>query len=177
MRTTEQETTLDPQFAEDFCERYASAWESRDPDRLAALCTEDVVWTDPALREPLHGRDGVRRFATESFRMCPDFTVEHLGGPYIGQGAARILLAYRMSGTMTGPWVFQDMAPTGARFEVEGIDAFDMRDGLIDRYSTFWDTLGMLRQLGVMPAPGSSADRALTRMQHVQARFQRRPSR
>lgn len=174
MRTTEQATTLEREFVEDFCERYAAAWDSRDPDRIAEGCTEDVVWTDPSLHGPLHGRDGVRRFATETFRMCPDFEVVVTDAPYISATRPHVLLPYRMSGTATGPWVFLDMAPTGRRFEIEGIDSWEMRDGLIAHYATFFDGLDMSRQLGVLPPEGSRGDRAITRLQHVQARFQRR---
>jgi steroid delta-isomerase-like uncharacterized protein len=177
MGTTEQQTTLDREFVEDFAKRYADAWAARDPERIAQGCTEDVVWTDPSLREPLHGRDGVRRFATETFRMCPDFMVVPTDGPYISPTEARVLLPYRMSGTATGPWVFLDMAPTGRSFEIEGIDSWEMRDGLIARYRTFFDGLSMARQLGVLPDQGSAGDRAITRLQHVQARFQRRSAR
>jgi steroid delta-isomerase-like uncharacterized protein len=174
MGTTEQRGTLDRGFVEDFAARYEAAWAAKDPELIAAACTEDVIWTDPALKEPLHGRDGVRRFVIESFRMCPDFTVRTLDRPYISVTRPRVLWPYVMSGTATGPWVFFDMAPTGRRFEVEGVDSWEMRDGLIARYSTFWDGISMSRQLGVLPASGSLGDRAMTRLQHVQARFQRR---
>lgn len=177
MGTTEQRTTLDREFAEDFTRRYDEAWASRDPDRLAALCTEDVVWTDPALKEPLHGRDGVRRFVRESFRMAPDFRVEMLDAPYLSPTGPRILVPYRMQGTMTGPWEFLDMAPTGRSFTIEGIDEWDMRDGLIARYATYWDTNSMARQLGQLPDYGTPGEAALVRLQHVQARFQRRSAR
>jgi hypothetical protein len=79
-----------------------------------------------------------------------------------------------MSGTATGPWPFLDMAPTGRSFEIEGVDSWEMRDGLIARYSTFFDSIDLSRQLGVLPPVGSAGDRAITRLQHVQARFQRR---
>jgi steroid delta-isomerase-like uncharacterized protein len=174
MGTTEQQTTLEREFVEDFARRYMEAWESRDPDRLAELCAEGVVWCDPALREPLHGRDGVRRFVRASFEMAPDFHVESTDAPYIASTGPRVLQPYRMAGTMTGPWEFLDMAPTGRAFAIEGIDSWEMRDGLIARYDTFWDTTGMSRQLGVLPEFGSGAERAMARLQHVQARFQRR---
>jgi hypothetical protein len=79
-----------------------------------------------------------------------------------------------MGGTVTGTWEFLDLAPTGRRFEVEGVDRWEMRDGLIARYNTFYDALDMSRQLGYMPPSGSRAEAAVTRLQHVQARFQRR---
>lgn len=176
MSTTAQGQTLDRDFVEEFAARYEQAWADADAEAIAAACTEDVEWNDPALKEPLHGRDGVRRFVTESFRMCPDFKVVTLDRPYISQTRPRVLWPYVMSGTATGPWVFFDMAPTGRRFEVEGVDSWEMRDGLIARYSTFWDGISMSRQLGVLPEADSFADRAMTRFQHVQARFQRRRS-
>lgn len=177
MGTTEQQTTVDREFAEDFAQRYHDAWASREPGRVAELCTEDVVWSDPGLKQPQHGRDGVREFVIETVRMAPDFAVETLDGPFLSPTEPRILIPYRMSGTMTGPWKFRDLAPTGRRFSVEGIDSWRMRDGLIARYDTYWDTAGMMTQLGVLPEDGSGAERAMARLQHVQARFQRRSAR
>jgi steroid delta-isomerase-like uncharacterized protein len=174
MGTTEQQTTVDREFAEDFERRYGEAWASREPDRLAELVTEDVVWEDPALPEPLQGRDGVRRFVAASFRMCPDFLPTMTDGPYVSADGTRIVAPYRMAGTMTGPWEFRDLAPTGRRFEVDGIDVWDMRDGLIAHYRTYYDSLDLSRQLGLLPAEGSPAERMMGRLQHVQARFQRR---
>jgi steroid delta-isomerase-like uncharacterized protein len=174
MGTTEQQTSLDREFVEDFARRYEEAWASRDPDQLAELCTEDVVWNDPALREPLRGRDGVRRFVRASFEMAPDFHVESTDAPYIASTGPRVLQPYRMAGTMTGPWEFLDMAPTGRPFCVEGVDSWEMRDGLIARYDTYWDTNGMARQLGALPELGTRGEAAMVRLQHVQARFQRR---
>ena len=173
MATTEQQA-LDREFVEDFARNYEDAWHARDADRIAAACTEDVEWNDPALREPLHGRDGVRRFVRETVRMAPDFRVDTLSAPCIVPGEPTILVPYRMTGTATGPWEFLDMAPTGRSFEIEGVDRWEMRDGLIARYTTFYDGLDMSRQLGVVPEHGSAGDRVITRLQHVQARFQRR---
>jgi steroid delta-isomerase-like uncharacterized protein len=168
---------LEREAVEDFAERYEEAWASGDPERIASMCTEDVVWTDPAIPEPLLGREGVIRFVTETFRMCPDFRVVTLDGPFISPSRPHVLLPYRMTGTVTGPWIFRNMAPTGRRFEVEGVDSWRMRDGLIAHYATFWDSLDASRQMGVFPAEGSAAERVIERMQHVQARFQRRSAR
>jgi hypothetical protein len=65
-------------------------------------------------------------------------------------------------------------AATGARICVEGIDAYDFRDELMCGCRTFYDSLDTARQLGILPAAGSPGDRLLARLQHVQARFQRR---
>ena len=44
----------------------------------------------------------------------------------------------------------------------------------MSHYRTYYDSLDMARQLGILPTVGSAGDRAMTRLQHVQARFQRR---
>lgn len=175
MATTDQQATLDREFVEDFLHRYEEAWADRDPERIAAAFTEDAVFDDPALGdETLHGRESVRRFAAAIFRMTPDFVVESVDRPSVSTTRPRVLVPYRMSGTVSGTWEFLNLAPTGRRFEVAGVDSWEMRDGLIARYRTFYDALDMSRQVGFMPPSGSRAETAITRLQHVQARFQRR---
>ena len=177
MGTTEEQATLDREFVEDFAHRYGEAWRAREPDRIAALVAEDVVWLDPALPEVLHGRDAVREFATETIRMAPDLDIEELGDPFIAPAEPRVLLRYRMAGTMTGPWKYLDVAPTGRPFSFEGVDDWVMRYGLIAEYRTHYDSMGMSRQIGLLPEHGSAAERAFARLQHAQARFQRRGAR
>ncbi len=177
MGTTEQRQGLDRELVEELASRFQAAWESRDPQRLAALCTDDVVWVDPASPAPLHGHAGVVRFASASFRMTSDFELEWTEPPYVSATEPRALLPYRMRGTMDGPWELNDLAPTGRRFEIEGIDAWEVRDGLIARYRSFFDAADASRQMGVLPDNGSHAETLMTRLQHVQARLQRRSAR
>jgi hypothetical protein len=47
----------------------------------------------------------------------------------------------------------------------------------MSRYQTYYDSLDMARQLGILPPVGSPPDRAMAAIQHLQARFQRRKSR
>lgn len=177
MGTTEQRATLDREFVDDFARRYEEAWTSHDPARVADMCTEDVVWADPALAEPMRGRDGVRRFVAATLRMAPDFVAPATDRPFISPTEPRVLLPYRMSGTMTGPFEFMNLEPTGRSFEIDGVDSWQMRDGLIARYNTYYDSIEMAQQLGFLPAHGSGAESVMRRMQHVQARFQRRSAR
>ncbi|MCP4221928.1 MAG: nuclear transport factor 2 family protein, partial [Actinomycetia bacterium] len=52
---------VDPGMLRAFCRHYFDAWNSREPSRVAACATEDVVWDSPALPEPVTGRQGVAR--------------------------------------------------------------------------------------------------------------------
>ena len=165
---------LDRAFVEGWGERYLEAWDALDADGVAALCTEDVVWNDPGLPERAHGRDGVRAFVRATAAAFPDFHVEELGRPYVSAEEPRALSRYRLTGTMLGAWEYTDLAPTGRRVDLLGVDEWTFSEGLMCRYDTYYDSLEMARQLGIVPRVGSTADRAMAGLQHVQARFQRR---
>ena len=51
-------TTLDPAFLDDYGHRWLEAWNLHNAEALAALCTEDVEFTDPAIGT-VHGREAV----------------------------------------------------------------------------------------------------------------------
>lgn len=175
--TTNPATQLDPAFVEDWSKRYLEAWLSLDADAVAALCSEDVVWNDPGLPEPLHGREGVREFVRATAQAFPDFHVEELGKPYISSDEPRVLSRYRMTGTLRGHWPYTALAPTGRSIILPGVDEWTFSGELMSHYTTYYDSLDMARQLGIIPPTGSGADRAMAALQHLQARFQRRGSR
>lgn len=172
--TTTAGTKLNSAFVEDWGRRYLEAWNSLDADGVAAMCTDHVAWKDPGLPEPLHGREGVRAFVRATARAFPDFHVEELGRPYISAEEPRALSRYRMTGTMLGRWEYTNLAATGRRIDVLGVDEWAFAGDLMSRYETYYDSLDMARQLGILPPVGSAVDRAMAGLQHVQARFQRR---
>jgi hypothetical protein len=79
-----------------------------------------------------------------------------------------------MRGTMTGPLDPPGFAPTGRSMEVEGVDLWTMRDGRIARYRAFYDLNDLARQLAIAPPAGSRAERAMVRLQRMQAPILRR---
>jgi hypothetical protein len=79
-----------------------------------------------------------------------------------------------MTGTMRGDWEAAGLAATGARIDIVGVDDWTFRDGLLSRYTGHYDSLDFARQLGVLPPVGSVGDRLMARVQHMQARVQRR---
>lgn len=165
---------LDPSFVEEWSTRYLEAWNTLDADGIAALCTEDVVWNDPGLAEPLRGRDGVRGFVRATAQAFPDFHVEEAGRPFVSAEGPRALSRYRMTGTMRGAWVHTNLAATGRRIDVPGVDEWSFSGELMSHYETYYDSLDMARQLGILPPLGGTTDRILTRLQHLQARMGRR---
>jgi steroid delta-isomerase-like uncharacterized protein len=165
---------LDSQFVEDWLGRFTQAWNSHDPDAVLSLCTEDLVWSDPALPQPLRGHLSARRFLESTLEAFPDFRVSDVQPPYVSASEPRMLAQYRLTGTMLGDWEELGFAATGARIDVEGVDEYSFRGELMCRCRTLYDSLGTARQLGILPPAGSRGERLLARVQHVQARFQRR---
>jgi hypothetical protein len=79
-----------------------------------------------------------------------------------------------MLGTNTGPIDPPGFAPTGRSVDIEGVDHWWFRDGLVARYRADYDSLGMLRQLGLMAPAGSALERLMVKLQRLGARLRRR---
>src|SRR5205823_4047251 len=132
-------------FLDDWAGRYLIAWNTHDVGSIVAMCTEDVIWNDPALPETYHGRDGLRRFIGATLRCFPDVQIDELEPPYPSASAPKALVPYRFRGTMLGPWEPTNIAPTGRPVSFEGIDQWEFRDGLMSRYDTKYDLMGVAR--------------------------------
>ena len=156
----------------EFARGWKAAWESHDVAALVELCAPDVVWDEPALDETLHGQEQVRTFLVATFEAFPDVRCE-VGPVCPAPDGHTIFVPYRFAGTMTGAWKPLGIAPTGARVDFLAIDRIQVRDGVVVRYETYYDSLRVVRQIGALPRIGSRADRAMRRLQHLQARWQR----
>ena len=172
MAAIEKTVGIDPARLRCWTDRFLDAWNALDAEAVAALCTEDVVWTDPSAPQPFAGRDGIREFVRLTVSAFPDLNIAETSPPYCMPGASTVLSPYRLTGTMLGP--IDVFAPTGRSVCIDGVDEWTFRGELLCRYRTYYDTIDAARQLGIMPPSGSRAERLMSRFQHVQARIQRR---
>jgi len=166
---------IDAAFVRSFEERWLDGWNSHDADALVELCSEDVLWDDPALAEPVRGRMAVREFLRGVWAMFPDLEFTLPEPPLIaldGPGAAQV---WHMSGTMLGPDPWAGFAPTGKRVELDGVDVYVFRDGLLAHYRGRYDLTQSARQMGLAPMPGSRAERVAVRLQRTAMRLRRKP--
>lgn len=103
---------------------------------------------DPSEPEPLRGPQGFRARAESYLAGFPDgrITVDE-------QFAAGDRVATRWTGRGTHQGELAGISPTGKEVTVTGL-SFYRFDGekLVEDWTT-WDTLGMLVQLGAIPAP------------------------
>jgi len=159
------------EWLREFGERYLEAWNSHDPGAVAACVAEDVIWEDPALPAAARGRPEVAEFVRASAVAFPDYRFGESGAPAISDDGLVAYVPWRMTGTNTGPIDPPGFAPTGRSFQVEGIDLWQFRDGLIWRYRAAYDFAGMARQLGLLPGRGGFAEKGIVGLQRLRARL------
>ncbi|HTA35430.1 MAG TPA: nuclear transport factor 2 family protein [Solirubrobacteraceae bacterium] len=158
-----------PVDMDDFVARYQAAWNACDTRAIAELVSDDIVWADPALPQPARGIAEVQEFMRVSFRAFsePD-------PPGLATAGATVYWEWQMRGVNRGEIDPPGFAATGRPMHIEGVDRWTMRNGRIARYRAFYDMNDLARQLGIVPAPESVAERGMVALQRVQARLTRR---
>lgn len=165
---------VDEGFAREFLKRLHAAANAHDPQAVAALCCDDVVWEDPAAPETLHGCDAVLRFHRDvMFPALPDARVELIDGPYLSPDGAGAAVRLRISGTMMGPLTPPGFAPTGGPLSFETAEFSRFRGGLLAHHTVLLNMLDLARQIGAVPQPGTLGARIGLWMQHVAAHWAR----
>ncbi|MBV9606163.1 MAG: nuclear transport factor 2 family protein [Solirubrobacterales bacterium] len=161
-------------------QEWLDAWNSHDEDRVLSFLTDDVDARDDSWPKAMHGHAEVREFLKALWRAVPDMTFELISGPYVIPGEPRASFHWRGSGTFTGVMDPPGFAPTGRHWEIDGADFHEYRDGRIATLRVVFDLMSVSRQLGVMPASGSRAERAMAAAQRGLARaqhaYRRRPT-
>jgi steroid delta-isomerase-like uncharacterized protein len=131
---------------------YAEIWSKGNTDLIDELFTEDYVNIDPVNPNGrLEGRDGLRGLVKTYRAAFPDLDM-----PIIEQScdadAGVVTSVWLASGTQLGEML--GVPPTGIRGgNVMGITITRFEAGRIAQDRAVWDALGLLRQLGVIPAP------------------------
>ena len=117
-------------------------------DVIDELVASDFVGHGTALDGGDQGREAYRRFVMEMRTAFPDLrmTIED----QIAEGD-RVVTRFRVRGTHLG--AFQGIPPTGKQGEISGTIIDRIADGRVIECWSNADDLGLLQQLGVVPAP------------------------
>jgi len=124
-----------------------AAWNRGDPEGIAVNLAEDVLWRDVALGMPLHGREALKAAAQAYMTGFPDLRIEETCSTL---APPRLVQELTITGTHLGE--FLGVPPTG-RFTqsyAAVVTTFD-EDGMMIEGALYWNALGLLRQLGVLP--------------------------
>jgi steroid delta-isomerase-like uncharacterized protein len=126
-------------FFEEFCNE-------RRGELAEELVSEDFTSHGPQA-PPADGPDGVRdRVAVYQDALEGHWNVEEI----IGAGDHVVA---RWTGTGTHVGELMGIEPTGRHISVDAISLFRIADGKIAEEWTVWDALGLLQQVGAVPAP------------------------
>ena len=170
-----QVAPVDEVLVSNLIPRVVAAFNAHDADGFVAVMTEDVVFEHSAAPAPMHGRAEVSAFYTNTiWKAFPDLTLELMDGPFFHLHAPRISFNWLAAGTHTGPLDPPGLAPTGKRVEIDVREIAEIRNGLASRIRLVIDMSDFMRQLGVLPAPGSHGERAIAMMQRLQMKLSRR---
>ena len=125
-----------------------------DIEALKEFWTEETVERFPD--RTCRGAEEIAAYFEEAFAALPDWNMEILA---VAESGEDVLVHWHLSGTHRGPVL--GIEPTGKRLAIDGMDHFVVRDGKIASNFVVFDQLQYARQIGMMPADGSGADRAL----------------
>jgi steroid delta-isomerase-like uncharacterized protein len=125
--------------------------ESGDLNTVDQVIAPNWVNHDPSL-PPLQGYEGFRQL-TMAFRSAfPDMRIEI--EDILAEGD-KVAARLRLRGTNSGS--FQGMPPTGKVVDATGTGIFRVVDGRVTDNWVNFDMLGLLQQLGIVPAPGQTS--------------------
>ena len=133
--------------------------------------------------ETAHGRSEFRAFVETFFRAFPDVHLESTGTLYPALEGTGLALPWRMTGTFTGELAFwgkrygskpSTWAPTGRPIDIEGIDLYEFRDGLISRQTLIYDLYDFSQQIGLLPPRDRKVPAAMLFAQRLIASRSRR---
>ena len=126
---------------------YEEVFNAGNLDLIHELFAPNFVDHDPV--NPLPGLQGVRQVVGIYRGAFPDLhiTVED----WVAEGD-KVVTRFRAQGTHKGP--LMGIPPTEKQVTVTGIDMLGFEHGKIAEHWGNRDDLGMLQQLGAVPAPG-----------------------
>jgi steroid delta-isomerase-like uncharacterized protein len=130
--------------------RYLAALDRGDLAALDEILSPDYRYHLPGGPAPLDWEQH-RQFLTTFYSACPDLS--HTVEDMIAEGD-RVATRATDRGTQRGE--LMGIPPTGKPFAITGINIIRIAGGRIAEEWVVFGQLGMLQQLGVMPAPGQA---------------------
>jgi steroid delta-isomerase-like uncharacterized protein len=131
---------------------FEDAWTKHNPALVDEIYAADFVDRSPDIPGIAHTRDGLKQFMNVYLRAFPDANISIEDQLVDGD---RVVTRWMGRGTQTGE--FLDMPPSGKTVAVTGVQIDRFSGGKIVEEWTLFDQLGMLQQLGAVPAPRQPA--------------------
>ena len=133
--------------------QFNETFNARDWDGAVALCTPGVELVTVPTGGTLQGAEGVTQFLQAWATAFPDSRVETTRVIADDRSA---VLEFTGVGTHGGPLQTPagEIPPTGKPVTLQFCQFLELEGGKIARARLYFDSMSMLGQLGVLPAPG-----------------------
>jgi steroid delta-isomerase-like uncharacterized protein len=134
---------------EQLANAYGNAWNDHDLDGIIALHSDDTTFRlHVPGGEPVAGREAVRAAFASFLEQLPDM---HLATRHLHVGTDHWVLESKLTGTVAGSIEVEGerVAAPSQRVDVDCVDVFEVRDGLVASKHTYLDGVSFLRQLGL----------------------------
>ncbi|HEX6679952.1 MAG TPA: ester cyclase [Gaiellaceae bacterium] len=130
-------------------DEYVERYNAGDLDGVMDLYAEDAVQIMP--EGTFEGRSAIRERLARDLVACPDIDWTVLS--FVEQGDT-FADEWSFVATHTGPFQLPDgteLAPTGRRVELRGMELVVVRDGKIVVDNLYYDNAAVMAQLGLVP--------------------------
>jgi len=135
------------------------AWNEHDIDAILAGLTDDVIVSQPG-EETIRGKTALAASLKETFTAFPDFhLIPEEWHVFPGVDKQSFVTTWTYTATMTGP--LKSVPATGKPLVVSGAAVCLIRDGLVRQYTQYWDDLGLMQQLSLLPKTDGFGFKAL----------------
>jgi steroid delta-isomerase-like uncharacterized protein len=141
-------------------------------DDAMAYVAEDAVDDFVAIGR-FEGKAAIRRFFDELLAAFPTF--EMIVERIVGDDSTAVV-QWRASGDFTGG-PFQGVEPTGKHVEIRGVEVMEIVDGSVRHNTIYYDGAAFARQVGLLPAAGTTLDRAVLSLFNAATRLRTRLTR
>ena len=144
---------------------FVAAHRAHDIEKMVTLLAEDITIRSATGRDkpPFRGKQEAAAHWRSMYTTFPDFRMDAIEVTAVGD---RVLAEIEHGGTMRGQMKGQtddweathypfshlkDQGPTGKSYRVQSAFRMEFSDGKIRSIISYWDTLSMLSQLGLLP--------------------------
>jgi steroid delta-isomerase-like uncharacterized protein len=124
----------------------------------------------------VRGAKALAQWFRDLFAAVPDWKLEIEN--IVDDGDRQVVVQWHATGTLNGAAPFLGIEPNGRALDIRGVDVFRLdADGKVDTNTVYYDGAEFARQIGMLPARDSAADRGLLAAFNGATKLKRRLSR
>jgi predicted ester cyclase len=127
------------------CREYFQAFLKGDSAWMSKHIAPTFVRHDPGLGFEVKGPEGVMKLHDVLMPAFPDMELPLLD--FVAEGD-QVLVRLKVKGTHTGP--LGDLAATGKKIDIDVMDLFKFKDGVLIEHWALLDNSNMNKQLGLL---------------------------